>query len=57
LKRPPRALVHKLLYVTPDPLSPTPTTSSAVRLQQTQKRALMTLNQQMKEISIGYSSD
>jgi hypothetical protein len=39
------------IVVSPDPLSPTPNISAVKRLQKTEKRTLMTLNQHMKEIS------
>jgi len=38
------------MAVTPDSFSPNPSTSSATKTSETQKRTLMTLNQQMREI-------
>jgi hypothetical protein len=36
--------------VSPDPLSPTPSVTSAMKTAKTQKKTLITLNQQVKEI-------
>ena len=38
------------IAVTPNPFLPNPSTSSAMKTSETQKRTLMTLNQQMKKI-------
>jgi hypothetical protein len=47
-----KSVCTSTVVVSPDPLSPAPSNISAVkRLQKTEKRTLMTLNQQMKEIS------
>jgi hypothetical protein len=50
LKKPSRSVCSSATGVSPDPLSPTQS-SSALKIQKTQKRTLMTLNQQMKGIS------
>jgi hypothetical protein len=49
-KKASKSVCMSAIVVSLDPLSHIPSTSSALKLQKTQKMILMTLNQQMKEI-------
>jgi hypothetical protein len=49
-KKASKCVCTSAIAVSPEPLSHIPLTSSALKLQETQKMILMTLNQQVKKI-------